>query len=97
MRAGLADAALFVAGVYLCLRLIAALYRPLDLWYTIRTAYGRAFRGILGWGGAAAALVTVLDGGRRRAFLLGMAAFLLFYLSLYALRHLVVRRPAPPG
>ena len=95
MTAWLADAALFVAGVYLCLRLIAALYRPLDLWYTIRTAYPRALRGILGWGGAVAVLVVVLDGRHRNAFLLGLSAFLLFYLSLYVLRHLVVRRPAP--
>ena len=41
------------------------------------------------------ALALALGGPRRAAFLLGMLAFLLFYLSLYALRYLVVRRPAP--
>ena len=52
-------------------------------------------RGILGWGGLATALALALGGPRRAAFLLGMLAFLLFYLSLYALRYLVVRRTAP--
>jgi hypothetical protein len=91
----LTDVALFACGLYVCLRLIAASYRILDLWYTIRTAYPRVIRGIVGWGGAAAGLPLALDGPRRAAFLLGMLAFLLFYLSLYALRYLVVRRPAP--
>lgn len=95
MTAWLADAALFAGGVYLCLRLIAAAYRLLDLWYTIRTAYPAVLRGILGWGGAAAATAAVLEGRHRLAFLLGLLAFLLFYLSLYRLRHLVLRKPAP--
>jgi len=95
VTAWLADAALFACGVYVCLRLIAASYRVLDLWYTIRTAWPAAVRGVLAWGAAAAAPAVWLDGRRRAAFLLGMLAFLAFYLSLYVLRHLVVRRPAP--
>jgi len=91
----LADVALFACGLYVSLRLIAAGYRILDLWYTIGTAYPKVIRGILGWGGLATALALALGGPRRAAFLLGMLAFLLFYLSLYALRYLVVRRPAP--
>jgi len=89
----LADVALFACGLYVGLRLIAAGYRILDLWYTIGTAYPKVIRGILGWGGLATA--RALGGPRRAAFLVGMLAFLLFYLSLYALRYLVVRRPAP--
>jgi hypothetical protein len=95
VRAWLADAALFACGVYLCLRLIAACYRVIDLWYTIRTAYPQVIRGILGWAGAVTVLAASLDGRHRGAFLFGLLAFLLFYLSLYALRHLVVRKPAP--
>ena len=95
MRTWAAHAVLFACGVYLCLRLIAASYRVLDLWYTIRTAYAKVIRGIVGWGGVAAGLAVALEGPRRAAFLFGMLAFLLFYLSLYALRHLVIRRPAP--
>jgi hypothetical protein len=95
VTAWLTDAVLFACGAYLCLRLIAAAYRFIDLWYTIRTAYPTVVRGILAWGGVVAALAALLDGRRRTAFLVGMLAFLLFYLSLYALRHLVIRRPAP--
>ena len=90
-----ADVALFLCGLYVCLRLIAAAYRILDLWYTIGTAYPQVVRGILGWGGAAAAAIVWLGDGRRKAFLLGLLAFLLFYLSLYVLRYLVLRKPAP--
>lgn len=86
---------LFLCGAYLSMRTIAAAYRALDLWYTIRTAYPGVVRGILGWGGTSA-VMGVLAGDRHRAtFLCGMLAFLLFYLSLYALRHVVLRKPAP--
>jgi hypothetical protein len=95
VTAWLADAALFACGVYVCARLIAAAYGVLDLGYTIRTAYPRVIRGIAGWGGAALVLALSLGGPRRAAFLLGMLAFLAFYLSLYLLRYLVVRKPAP--
>jgi hypothetical protein len=95
VTAWLADALLFAGGVYLSLRVIAASYRALDLWYTIRTAYPAVLGGIAGWGGAAAATAALLEGRHRTAFLLGLAAFLLFYLSLYALRHLALGRTAP--
>jgi hypothetical protein len=91
----LADVALFACGVYVCLRLIAASYRAIDLWYTIRTAWPRVAGGIGAWGILAAVLLISLDGRRRMAFALGLLAFLVFYLSLYALRHLILRRPAP--
>lgn len=95
MTAWLADAALFGCGVYLCLRLIAAVYRILDLGYTIRTAYPTVLRGIAAWGGMTTLLAAVLDGRHRTAFLLGLLAFLTFYLSLYVFRHLLLRRPEP--
>ena len=81
-------------------RIVPSFPLPLNRWWsqlgcTIRTAYPRIIRGIVGWSGGATALALALDGPRRTAFLLGMLAFLLFYLSLYALRYLVVRRPAP--
>jgi hypothetical protein len=95
MMARLADAALFAGGVYVCLRLIAASYRAIDLWYTIRTAWPRVAAGIASWGALAGALAAALEDGRRTAFLAGMLSFLAFYLSLYVLRHLLLRRPAP--
>jgi hypothetical protein len=95
VTAWLTDAALFACGVYLCLRLIAASYRILDMWYTIRTAYPVVVRGIVAWGGGAVILAMLLAPPRRATFLLGMLAFLLFYLSLYVLRHLILGKPAP--
>ena len=95
MIGALAEAALFLCGAYLGMRTIAAAYRVIDLWYAIGTAYPRVVRGILGWGGASAAIAALAGEHHRRAFLYGMLAFLLFYLSLYVLRHLVLRKPAP--
>jgi hypothetical protein len=92
---GLADGALFLCGAYLCLRMIAAAYLALDLWYTIRTAYPRVVRGVLGWGGTSAAVAALAGDLHRRAFLCGLLAFLLFYLSLFVLRHLMLGKPAP--
>jgi hypothetical protein len=88
------EVALFALGVYLSVRVIAALLGIIDLWYTIRTAYPMVIARILGWGGATVATARVLGDGRRRAFLWGLAAFLVLYLSMYALRHLFLRRPA---
>jgi len=95
MTSWLAHAVLVACGVYLSMRLIAAAYRMIDLWYTIPTAYPAVMRGIVAWGGAAGLLAILLHGSYRSAFLAGMLAFVFFYLSLYVLRYLVVRRPAP--
>lgn len=88
--------AMFLLGIYLSLRLIAALYRILDLWYTIGTAWPRVVRGVLGWGGATVGIAVLAGDRLRPAFLLGLAAFAAFYLGLYALRNLYffLRRPA---
>lgn len=87
------DVALFLCGAYLAMRTIAAAYRALDLWYAIRVEYPRVIRGILGWGGASVA-VAALAGSHRSAFSWGLLAFAAFYLSLYALRRLALRRTA---
>lgn len=92
---GLADAALFLGGAYLSMRTIAAAYRVLDLWYTIATAYPRVVRGILGWGGFSAVVAALAGDPHRKAFLLGMLAFLVFYLSLFVIMRLALRKPAP--
>jgi hypothetical protein len=87
----LADVVLFVLGVYLSIRAIAALYGIIDLWYTIGTAWPRVVGRLIGWGGMIA-LIAVLLGDQRRVFFSGFVAFLIFYLSLFPLRHLVLRR-----
>ena len=86
----LAHLAAFALGVYLSIRMIAALYRILDLWYRIGTDYPRVIRGVAGWALTIAAIAGLLDGPVRVAFASGLVAFLLFYLSLYGLRHLLI-------
>jgi hypothetical protein len=74
----------FLLGVYLSIRVIAALYGIIDFWYAIGEAYPRVLRAIAVWGLLAAALAWALPG---QAFGLGFATFLVFYLSLYVVRY----------
>ena len=90
--------AAFAVGVYLSIRMIAALYQILDLWYRIGTDYPRVIRGVAGWALTISAIAWLLDGTGRMAFASGLVAFLLFYLSLYGLRRLVIMAlREPPG
>ncbi len=82
--------AAFALGVYLSIRMIAALYQVLDLWYRIGAEYPRVIRGVLGWAGAIAVIAGVLDPPLRWVFASGLAAFLVFYLSLFQLRHVLI-------
>ena len=93
----LGQIAAFVLGVYLSIRMIAASYQVLDLWYRIGTDYPRVIRGVVGWAVTIAGIAWLLDPPGRLAFGSGLAAFLLFYLSLFQLRHLLIfalREPA---
>lgn len=81
----------FALGVYLSIRMIAALYAVIDLWYAIGIAYPGVIRGILGWGAAIPASAWLLDPPYRTALAWGLLAFLLFYLSLYVIRYPVLR------
>ncbi len=90
----LLDVALFLLGMYLCMRAIAASYRVLDLWYTIGTEYPTVIRGLLGWGGTTVAIAVLLGRHHRTALLCGLLAFLVFYLGIYGARHLFLRKPA---
>lgn len=92
---GLLRGALFLVGVYLGMRTLAALYRVLDLAYALRREYPRVLRGIVGWGGTSATVIAFAGAPERAAFLCGVVAFVLFYLSLFGLRHLLLRRLPP--
>jgi len=80
----------------LALRLIAALYRVIDLWYTLKTAYPKVIRGILGWGGITAAIAVLLKNQWRHVFLWGLLIYVLFYLINYTSAKFIlgkVKRP----
>ena len=85
------QAAAFALGVALSIRMIAALYAIVDLWCAIGAHYPRVVRGILGWGLTIAGVLWILDPPYRAACVSGLLAFLTFYLSLYMLRHPVLR------
>lgn len=88
--ASLAAAALFSAGVYLSIRVLAALYRVADLWYRIGTDWPRVTGGIAAWGGAAW-LVALAAGHRRPAFICGFVAYAAFHALLYIATRVYVR------
>jgi len=74
----------FVAGMLLGIRVLAALYAPIDLWYTIRTAWPVALRRIAGWSAATAAALLLLPAdGLRRALVAGMALTLLVHVGTW--------------
>jgi hypothetical protein len=76
----------FVAGMLLGIRVLAALYAPIDLWYTIRTAWPVALRRIAGWSATAAAVLLLLPaGGPRRVLVAGMALSLLVHVGTWFL------------
>lgn len=77
------QAACFTLGMYLSIRMIVALYRIIDLWYTMGTAYPRVIRGILICGAMILAIGWLLDPPYRTAFVSGLLAFLLLFLGLY--------------
>jgi hypothetical protein len=83
--------ALFLLGTYVSIRTIAALYRVIDLWYTIRTEYAKVLRGLLVWCGGTVAIAALLPDRHRPPFLWGLAVYLGFYLGGFFLWHLMVR------
>lgn len=85
----------FTLGVAFAIRGIAALCGIVDFWFAIRTWYPRVLRGIVGWCGGALLVAALLERPYRTAFGLGLLAFALWYVSLFGLRHLVVRPIAP--
>jgi len=72
----------FILGIYLSMRMIAAFYGIIDLWYTIKTAYHRVIRSILVWGIITACMIMFL-GQYRYAFLWGIAVYIFIYLLSY--------------
>lgn len=96
MRSLLVVAALFVVGGVVGIRLLAALYGPLDLWYTIRTAWPVVVRRIVLWGAVAALGLVWLEDTARIAFGLGMAAYLVAHVaSWFLITHSFPRKPGP--
>ena len=88
--------AVFLLGMYLSVRVIAAFYRILDLWYDIRNHYGKVISGILGWGGITLAVSLLLDGHWRSLFCMGLVIYaVIFLLNNASLRFLIYKKFRP--
>lgn len=100
MRAAVA-VALFLAGGYLCIQVLGALYGFLDFFGRLRTAWPGLLARLAAWSAAAGVIVALLGLGYRSAFVWGAASLVAWYLAAFALRHLFVRRmprlPLPPA
>jgi hypothetical protein len=86
----LLEAFAFVLGVYLSIRVIAALHGAVDLWYAIGREWPRLLARIVGWSAACLAAAWLFE-ARRSALAGGLLGFLAFYLSLFVIRHPLLR------
>ena len=84
--------AAFALGVYLSIRMIAALHGPVDVWHMIAKAWPRIVADILVWVVAIGVITWLMDGAYRTALIWGLSAYLVFYLSLLPLMRLYVTR-----
>lgn len=84
--------AVFILGMYLSVRLVAALYGVIDLWHTIRTAYPKVIRGILGWGIIISAIGLTLNSHYRSFFWWGLVAFLVLQVGSILLNKLLAAK-----
>ena len=74
--------AVFLLGIYLSMRTIAALYGIADYRYTIKTAYPKVIGRILCWGIITLLMATLL-GRYRYPFLWGMPAYIAVCILSY--------------
>ncbi len=87
----------FVLGIYMAIRMIAAFYGIIDYWFTIKTAYLKVLQRIIGWGMITAALI-LLFGHYRKAFLWGMATFgIIYILTFLSIRIPLIRKVKSSG
>ncbi len=81
----------FILGIYLSMRMIAAFYGIIDLRYTMKTAYPKVIRSILVWG-IITTCPAMLLGNYRQAFLWGLVAYVFIYLLSYLPNRLMLIR-----
>jgi hypothetical protein len=97
MPSVLAWVALFAGGMYLAIRLVAALYSPIDLWYAIRTAWPTVATRVLGWAGVTVIVLLLLEGPGQRWLVAGMLSYVTIYLAVcLGLLLAGAMKPKPP-
>lgn len=95
--------AAFALGVYLAIRMIAALYGAVDVWHMIAKAWPRVVADVFVWGATTGVIAWLMHGTYRSALVLGLSFYLAFYLSIWPLARLYFARrrtdrsaPPPP-
>lgn len=73
-----------LAGIYLSMRCVAALYRVVDLGYAFGREKWRIARGLAGWGGATLLLFTLLPAPFERVFAISLLAYASLYVALWS-------------
>jgi len=90
------DSLLFLLGVLLCTRLIAACYGIIDLWYCWRQFWFRVFVKIAILVALIVAVGQLSAPSHQIAFLAGLIFFALFHVAIYwvgqLIRHLIERQ-----
>ena len=84
--------AAYALGIYLSIRMIAALHGLVDVWCVIDKAWRRTVADILVWGITIGVIVCLMDGTYLTALVWGLSIYFVFYLSLLPLMRLYVAR-----
>ena len=80
----------FALGIWLAIRLIAALHAIADLWFMIGKVWITVACEVLGWGTITWGAALWLSPPNRIPLLMGWLAYLAFYLSVAELRYLAL-------
>ena len=93
--------AAFALGVYLAIRMIAALYGAVDVWHMIAKAWPRVVADVFVWGVTTGVIAWLMRGPYRSSLVWGLLIYLAFYLSIWPLARLYIAvrrtdRSAPP-
>ncbi|MCI5148459.1 MAG: hypothetical protein D3916_03525 [Candidatus Electrothrix sp. MAN1_4] len=81
----------FLLGMCVAVQVVAAFYRILDFWYTIRTEYPIVIKGIFFWCGLSSLIALFMGQSLRPAFLWGMLFYLPFYVANFFLLQGIIK------
>jgi len=73
-----------LAGSYLSMHCVAALYRVVDLGYAFEREKWRVARGLVGWGGATLLLFMLLPARWEGVFAISLLGYVLLYGALWS-------------
>ncbi|MCI5118978.1 MAG: hypothetical protein D3913_13750 [Candidatus Electrothrix sp. LOE1_4_5] len=81
----------FLVGMCLAVQVVAAFYRILDCWHTIRTEYLAVLKGLFLCFSISGLCAVLVGENLRNAFLWGMALYIPFYLVSFFFLQFIIR------